>query len=345
MPLKEFKDEFPAVVNAIRNAFVNAKIAHAYLLHCDDAILTDEFSKAIAQIFLCQSHEKDGDACGKCPNCISVAKGNYPELFTIVPTSKSRKIKIGKDDSEYDSIRWFQSNFYLTAAYASGKKLGIIKDADCMMPHAQNAFLKTLEEPPPNSYFIICTANPSELLPTFRSRCQRITLLRNSQKYDFDEREKMLLFLDSIASGRNDLSVAERSASGIISVFESLKEKAEAKITEKWASTIANTKGSETFAQNSLEERLEAAIQAEYLFSREKMISLIHAYFAQAYQMSSGIAKDSLPNQEVLGHCPTNDERTALDQLRKTESFLDTMKLNVQETLAIRTFCYSIVFQ
>ncbi len=231
MPLKEFEEEFGLAARAVRNAVANGKTAHAYLLHCDDSNLADGFSKALAQLLACRNRADDGDACGRCDDCKRIGQDTYPDLFTIVPTSKSRKIKVGKDDSDHDSIRWFQSLFYFTAACDSGIKIGVIKDADCMMPQAQNAFLKTLEEPPANSYFIICTANPSELLPTFRSRCQRLTLLRNSQNYSFDESDELLSLLNLISSSSGRLSDAESCSVGMISLFGSLKQKAETKVS------------------------------------------------------------------------------------------------------------------
>ncbi len=344
MPLKDFESEFGAAAAAPRNAVRNGKIAHAYLLHCDDRRLSQSFSRALAQTLSCKSRSSDGDACGRCEICAKIADGSYPELFTLLPTSKSRKIKIGKDETEQDSVRWFQSLFYLTAAYESGKKIGIIMDADCMMPQAQNAFLKTLEEPPPDSYFIICTANPSELLPTFRSRCQRISILRNSQRYDFEEKESLLGILREISRGSPGLPLAEKASAGLCAVFDGLRQKAEAVVGAEWERTLENAKGLEAGARDSLDDRIEAAISSEYVMARERLMSMIHAYFFEKYQIAKGIDPDTVPNPELLDPTDIRDETKALQHLGKAEAFLNTMKLNVDEKLAIRAFCYSIVF-
>jgi DNA polymerase-3 subunit delta' len=347
MPLKDFEKNFPSASKSVRNAILNKKTAHAYLVHCDDSDLAVSFSQILAQALACQYKTKDGDSCGKCKVCIQIYDEKYPELFILYPTSKSRKIQIGKDDFTEDSLRWFQSLFYLTSIHESGKKIGIIRDADRMTTEAQNAFLKTLEEPPPDSFFILHTAHPEDMLPTIRSRCQRITILRNSQKYNFDGADILLSVLPDIYNGYEDIASGEKAASTILSVLTLIKTNAEKKTTQNWEKLISQSENYESNIGKKLEERRDTAIQAEYLSARESVIGLIYCWFAQLYQLSLGITLDDIPNPEIMNDVNKifqNNPERSFECLKKTENFVQTMKWNVDESLAVREFCLSIVF-
>lgn len=92
----------------------------------------------------------------------------HPDIHIAEPESKSRRIVIAQ-------VRELERELQMRASQA-GKKVGIIFDADRLMPQASNAFLKTLEEPPANSLLILVTAEPELLLDTIISRCVVVTL-------------------------------------------------------------------------------------------------------------------------------------------------------------------------
>lgn len=352
MPLKEFENQFQKQILAILNAIRNQKTAHAYLLHCDNRELSENFAKALAQALACKNKSPDGDACGKCDICLKISKGTYPELFILMPTSKSRRITIGEDENDQDSIRWFQSLFYYRAAFSAGKKIGIIFDADTMMPQAQNAFLKTLEEPPADSNFIICTSNPSELLPTFRSRCQRLTILRNSQDYQEDYIAQIIPILDDLCDASQSIEKVEKAATELAGIFEAIKEKAKTVVNERFKYANINYATDDKKYAKRFDERFEAAQSAEYILLREEKLCLIYTYFFQLYQLAVGIAPELLPNSEILrfsqikmdfsSDCKLHAEKY-LKFFRNAEDFISSMKLNVSEQLAVRAFCYSFL--
>lgn len=105
-------------------------------------------------------------ACGECLPCRKTQHGNHPDVKLIAPTDKSREIKTAEIDevNELASLRPFEA----------AQRAFIFEDADRMNVSAQNHFLKTLEEPPGPSVFLLITAFPRQLLPTIRSRCQPI---------------------------------------------------------------------------------------------------------------------------------------------------------------------------
>jgi DNA polymerase-3 subunit delta' len=107
--------------------------------------------------------------CGECIGCLQVSGRTHPDVFWVEPQKKSRIISI-------EQVRDLQKRVYHTS-YEGGWKACVIVGADRLGDAAANAFLKTLEEPPGRSIFLLLTDSPQFLLPTIRSRCQQILLL------------------------------------------------------------------------------------------------------------------------------------------------------------------------
>jgi DNA polymerase-3 subunit delta' len=102
------------------------------------------------------------DSCGACPACLRIARGVHPDISIIEPgDSGAIKVDQIRDVVDRAAYRPFEGR----------RRVVIFDDADALMPSAQNALLKTLEEPPASAVFLLVTARPDALLPTVRSRC------------------------------------------------------------------------------------------------------------------------------------------------------------------------------
>lgn len=129
---------------------------------------------AVAQAFNCTNPKRttdaarDGvtfDACGACAACARIARGVHPDVPIVEPgDSGAIKIEAIRDVVDRAAYRPFEGR----------RRVVIIDEADAALPAAQNAMLKTLEEPPSASTFILVTSRPDALLPTVRSRCPRL---------------------------------------------------------------------------------------------------------------------------------------------------------------------------
>jgi DNA polymerase-3 subunit delta' len=133
-------------------------------------------AEALAQVFNCAaplriSATAPQDACGECPACRRIARGVHADVMTVEPgETGSIKVEQVRQAIERSAYRPFEGR----------RRVVIVDDADAMESSAQNALLKTLEEPPPASTFVLVTARPDVLLPTVRSRCQRLRFGRLS---------------------------------------------------------------------------------------------------------------------------------------------------------------------
>ena len=138
------------------------RLAHAYVFSGLDGIGKRLTALALAKNLLCSSG--GGKSCGTCSACIQVEQGSHPDLMMIEPA---------KDVITIDSIRNLKRE--LSWKSFSGRyKVCLIDDADKMTLQAENALLKTLEEPTPDTVIILITGKPYRLLPTVLSRCQHL---------------------------------------------------------------------------------------------------------------------------------------------------------------------------
>jgi DNA polymerase-3 subunit delta' len=118
---------------------------------------------ALAQVLNCQA-PLNGDACGDCAACRRIARGVHPDVLFIKP-EESGNIKIDQIRQAIESAGY--------RPFEGRRRVVVIDDADAII-QGQDALLKTLEEPPAASVFVLVTAMPDLLLPTVQSRCQRL---------------------------------------------------------------------------------------------------------------------------------------------------------------------------
>jgi DNA polymerase III subunit delta' len=131
---------------------------------------TRDMAIAVAQALNCQAPvpgpESSVDACGRCVPCRRIARGVHPDVLVVEPGDTGAiKIDQIRDVVDRAGYRPFEGR----------RRVVIIHEAESLMAAAQNALLKTLEEPPPSTMFVLVTAMPDLLLPTVRSRCIRLT--------------------------------------------------------------------------------------------------------------------------------------------------------------------------
>ena len=156
------------IIQYIGNAVKTDKVSHAYIMNGEKGAGKKLLANLFAMSLQCQNREEDGDACGKCQSCKQAMNHNQPDIIKVTH-EKPNTISI-------DDIREQVNNDIVIKPYSSRYKIYIIADADMMSVQAQNAILKTIEEPPEYAVIMLLTENAETLLPTLRSRCVMLKL-------------------------------------------------------------------------------------------------------------------------------------------------------------------------
>ena len=142
------------------------QVSHAYLFTGPAGIGKRSLARGFAKAVLCTA-APDNRPCGFCPSCRHFESDTHPDYLVIAPPENGA-IKI-------DQVRTLISVMG-TRPLEGGGRVCLIEDDERMTADAQNALLKSLEEPEPGNVFILTADNPRKLLPTIRSRCQQLPL-------------------------------------------------------------------------------------------------------------------------------------------------------------------------
>ncbi|HEX6209040.1 MAG TPA: DNA polymerase III subunit, partial [Actinomycetota bacterium] len=139
---------------------------HAYLFAGPEGSGKKLAAAAFTAALLC---ERGG--CGKCRDCRLALEDRHPNVAVLEP--EGRDIRVGEGTDDFGTARWLVARAHRTAP-EPGRKVFRIEQADRMTEEAADVLLKVVEEPPPETVFLLMSARPHELTETIRSRCQTV---------------------------------------------------------------------------------------------------------------------------------------------------------------------------
>jgi len=226
MALKDIIGQENAI-GILQGCIARDRVSHALFFTGDEGVGKRLTAVNLAKALNCreraQESESDeagksaseADACDQCPSCIKIENGNHPDVYLIESEGDGDQITVSAIRELEESLAYkpFEGRY----------KIAIIDNAERMNPAAANAFLDTLESPPPQSVLILISSRYDMLLPTIRSRCQKIhfsplplhvmsALLREKFNKLDDEQSRLL---SALSGGRlgyalNENLIAER---------------------------------------------------------------------------------------------------------------------------------------
>ncbi len=149
------------ITTTLKNAIKNSQLAHAFLFCGPRGVGKTTCARILAKTINCEKIGKDGEACNKCHSCVSFNEGTSMNIHELDAASNN---SVDDIRALVDQVRF--------APQAGKYKVYIIDEVHMLSSSAFNAFLKTLEEPPPYAIFILATTEKHKILPTILSRCQ-----------------------------------------------------------------------------------------------------------------------------------------------------------------------------
>jgi len=157
-------------VAQLRRSIERDRVPHAYLFSGPPGAPLYDAALALAMALSCQRAPGvgcDGDPEAMCTACAKIAAGIHPDVVTLVREGAAQIVPIESVRNQVISRIGFPP-------HEGAVRVFVVEEATSLAPPAANALLKTLEEPPARTLFVLCTTAPDQLLPTIRSRCQRV---------------------------------------------------------------------------------------------------------------------------------------------------------------------------
>ena len=314
------------ILERLRRARAGGRLPHAMLISGSAGSGRAELAMSIAGMV------NETDAAGA---------ASHPDVHKLEPESKSRRILI-------EPFRQFCEPFFSTSFRSGATKTGIILEADRLHPNAANAFLKTLEEPPANTLFILVTSNPGQLPVTVVSRCAHFPLrdaglpaLEGPAAEIAEATGEMLSAGSSSRTG-----AALRLARHLQRLLREAREDVEEELTSAFKAEkkrLGDTAEDEWLKDE--EARLKALVEARVLATRQHLAGVVAERTADVLRARHGGAALQFPALEAESRrlAAQFDDAAllrVLDGAARLRLFLDR---NLKEDLALEAGCLALV--
>lgn len=297
----------------VKRAIDAGRPAHGYLIVGPVRGVGMELAVRILQTLFCSAA---GKPCGACDNCRHVAERTESDIHWIFPEKKSRIISA-------EQIRENLIHEVTQTSLSGGWKVGVLVGADRLNDASANAFLKTLEEPPEKTLFLLLSDAPQQLLPTIVSRCQRIDL--NAQR-ELAEPWKSRV-IETLSSPMLSKPLERLAMSNMLfSVLVDIKNKAEQLVQEESAGDGKVEDEDEVF---------DAKVSARYRELRTDFLMTVMRWFRDMTVLKAGGDESLVFTRDKLDVLKERAGRLTLAQviynLNAVEELARQMERNLSE--------------
>jgi DNA polymerase III subunit delta' len=254
-------------VELLQRSLERGRLGHAYLFTGHQLNRLEGLACTLAKTLNCLHPVKRGsvavDCCDRCLNCQKIEHCNHADVFWVRPESKLRQIRIRQIVRRENSPPRVLLDAVNLKPTESQYKFGIIVAADRMNEEAANAFLKTLEEPPPRSVLILLTTEPQRMLETILSRCLRLNFGgEGPQQLAPAQMEWLAAFSEMAAADQKSLLGRYRLMDVLLRKLNEVRTSIDETLTA--GSPLEKYPDAEDEVRDKWEEELKAAVEAEY---------------------------------------------------------------------------------
>ena len=295
--------DFPAQeqgVELLQRSLERGRLAHGYLFTGHQLDQLEALARTLAKTLNCLHPVKRGgvavDCCDQCLNCQKIEHGNHADVFWVRPESKLRQIRIRQIVRRENSPPRVLLDAVNLKPTESRYKVAVIVAADRMNEEAGNAFLKTLEEPPPHSVLILLTTEPQRVLETIRSRCLRLNFAgEGPQQLAPQQLEWLASFSEMAAADQKSLLGRYRLMDVLLKKLNAVKESIDETLTAR--SPLEKYEDVEEQLRDKWDQELKAAIEAEYRRQRADFLLAMQWWLRDVWVQT--LNKVQSPKSEV----------------------------------------------
>jgi DNA polymerase-3 subunit delta' len=332
MAFKNFPNQ-PQGVQLLQRSLARGRLGHAYLFTGDQLDDLELLARILAKTLNCQNPVKiEGmatDCCDVCLTCRKIDSETHADTHWARPESKSRSITV-------EQMRDLMQQIQLKPTEAE-YKVTIIAGADRLNTQAANAFLKTLEEPPAKSILILLSTEPSRMLETILSRCQRLNFSGDgAHPLDAAEAEWLGHFGALAVNEQKSLLGRYRLLDALLQKLAEVRSRVDESQTAR--SPLEKYDEVEKDLREKWEKELAAGIEAEYRRHRADLLLLVQWWLRDVWLHTLAAGKNLLKFPDVAGAetvAQRLNPRQALENLQTLDQTQRLLHSNVQEALAL----------
>ena len=326
--------EHADAIQLLQRSLERGRLGHAYLICGNRLEQLEVVARTLAKTLNCERVARrtagPPDSCDQCASCRKIDGANHPDVTWVRPESKMRVITI-------DQMRDLMHTVNLKPTQAEFK-VGVVVGADRLNVNAANAFLKTLEEPPPQSILILLTTDPGHILETILSRCLRLNLGGEDTRL---EDEALLAWLgqfsETAVKEQGSLLSRYRLLAVLLKKFAETKEVIGKQLEAQ--SLLEKYDDVEASLRDKWEEELSAAVESEYRRQRADLLTGLQWWLRDVWLQTLPANGHSLALPQ-LGTASADVARRissgdAMENLRVMERLQWKLGSNIQEALAM----------
>jgi DNA polymerase-3 subunit delta' len=329
-------------IQLLQRSLARGRLGHAYLFIGDQLDELELLARTLAKTLNCQQPVKMDDAtidcCDQCLSCRKIDNETHADIHWARPESKSRIVTV-------EQMRDLMQQIQLKPTEAE-YKVAVIAGADRLNAQAANAFLKTLEEPPPKSILILLSTEPSRILETILSRCLRLNFSGDGARpLDATQTQWLEYFSSLAACEQKSLLGRYRLLDALLQKLGEIRGRVGDALTAR--SPLEKYEDIEKNLRDKWEDELAAAIEAEYRRHRADLLLLIQWWLRDVWLHTLAAGKDLLKFPDVSGAEIVARRLNPHQALKNLQTLDQTQRLlhsNVQEALALEVSLLKLHF-
>ncbi len=310
------------IIKSMQSAVRNSMVSHAYIISGTEGSGKKLLASALAKTLLCENGGED--ACGECVSCRTFDAGNNPDVIYVYP-KKTKALSV-------DDVREQITSDVNIKPYNHKYKIYIIPKADTLTNQAQNALLKTLEEPPHYAVLILLAQNTGAFLETILSRC----VLFNIKPLP-DEKVKNYLLLNNKADEENAEIFAEYSEGSIGKALVFAQSEEFSKLRDSLREILKN------ISKMSWFDLTASAAELEEYKDLADITDMIYLWYRDVLAYKTTGKEELIIEKDLIPAIKNEAERASFEALYKIPDFINETKKQIRQNVNF-VFAFEMLF-